>query len=87
MKKQQEKNYRIYNIKSIINEYNKKIDDLYSKIGNEVIKNNIYFGNAETDLLIKETHENIEKLNATLEKKEDVKAEFFNKNKEVKNES
>ena len=85
-KKQQERNFRIYNIKNTINEYNKKIDDLYSKIGDEVIKNNIYFGNEETDLLIKETHENIEKLNATLEKKEDVKAEFFEKNKEVKNE-
>ena len=87
VKKQQEKNYRIYNIKNIINEYNKKIDDLYSKIGDAVIKNNIYFGNAETDLLIKETHENIEKLNATLEKKDDAKEEFFEKNKEGKNES
>ena len=83
-KKQQERNFRIYNIKNTINEYNKKIDDLYSKIGDEVIKHNIYFGNSETDLLIKETHENIEKLNATLEKKDDAKEEFFEKNKEVK---
>ena len=86
VKKQQEKNYRIYNIKNIINEYNKKIDELKSKIGDEVIKNNIYFGNSETDLLIKETHENIEKLNATLEKKDDAKADFFENNKEVNNE-
>jgi len=86
VKKQQERNFRIYNIKNTINEYNKKIDDLYSKIGDEVIKNNIYFGNSETDLLIKETHENIEKLNATLEKKDDAKADFFENNKEVKNE-
>lgn len=86
VKKQQEKNFRIYNIKNIINEYNKKIDELKSKIGDAVIKNNIYFGNSETDLLIKETHENIEKLNATLEKKDDAKEDFFENNKEVNNE-